>query len=302
MARPTARAFVAEIAQRELLVQADKLVGGTDAVLVVDDTAMLKKGKHSVGVAPQYCSALGKIANCQTLVSLTLARREVPIMLALRLFLPESWTSNPARLKRAGVPKAYRKPRTKSEVALEELDRIIAAGVRFGCVLTDAGYGQSAAFRQGLTVRELSWAVGIPRHLKVYPADVKMIRPTARRGRPRRSIPNVLSRPAEDVLGKAQWRKISWRLGTKGKRRNGSGTKVSSICLARKFGSSANTGPPAKRNTISPTFQRRPICAYWRLPSRRAGSASRRINSSKRRLAWTTSRVDAGRDFTAMRS
>ena len=119
--------------------------------------------------------------------------------------------------ERAGVPKAYRKRRTKSDVALQELDRIIAAGVRFGCVLTDAGYGQSMSFRQGLTVRKLSWAVGIPRHLKVYPADVKMIRPTARRGRPRRPTPHVLSRPAEDMLGKAQWRKISWRLGTKGK-------------------------------------------------------------------------------------
>lgn len=120
-------------------------------------------------------------------------------------------------MKRAGVPTAYRKPRTKSEVALEELDRVTAAGVRFGCVLTDAGYGQSASFRQGLTARELDWAVGIPRHLKVYPADVKMIRPAARRGRPRQSIPHVLSRPAEDMLEKAQWQKISWRLGTKGK-------------------------------------------------------------------------------------
>src|SRR6202007_2087158 len=91
--------------ERELLVQADRLLGSSDAVLVIDDTAILKKGKHSVGVAPQYCSALGKIANCQTLVSLTLARREVPIMVALRLFLPESWTSDPSRLKRAGVPK-----------------------------------------------------------------------------------------------------------------------------------------------------------------------------------------------------
>ena len=203
--------------EAELLVQADKLVGGRDAVLVIDDTAILKKGKHSVGVASQYCSTLGKIANCQTLVSLTLARREVPIMLALRLFLPESWTSDPSRLKRAGVPKAYRKPRTKGEVALEELDRVIATGVRFGCVLTDTAYGQSASFRQGLTDRELSWAVGVPRHLKVYPVDVKMISPTARRGRPRQSIPHVLSRPAEDMLGEARWRKISWRLGTKGK-------------------------------------------------------------------------------------
>jgi hypothetical protein len=74
--------------ETELLVQADRLVGGRDAVLVVDDTAIAKKGAHSVGVAAQYASALGKTANCQTLVSLTLARGEVPVMLALRLFLP----------------------------------------------------------------------------------------------------------------------------------------------------------------------------------------------------------------------
>jgi hypothetical protein len=89
--------------ENELLVQADKLVGGSDAVMVIDDTAVPKKGKHSVGVASQYASALGKNANCQTLVSLTLARGEVPVMVALRLFLPESWTSGLARLKRAGA-------------------------------------------------------------------------------------------------------------------------------------------------------------------------------------------------------
>jgi DDE superfamily endonuclease len=121
--------------ETELLVQADRLVGGSDAVLVIDDTAMPKKGNHSVGVAPQYASA--KNANCQTLVSLTLARGEVPAMLALRLFLPESWTSDQARLKRAGVPLEYRTARTKPEIALAEIDRVIAAGVRFGCVLAE---------------------------------------------------------------------------------------------------------------------------------------------------------------------
>ena len=79
--------------ETELLAQADRLVGGSDAVLVIDDTAIPKKGTHSVGVAAQYASALGKTANCQTLVSLTLSRGEVPVVLALRLFLPESWTS-----------------------------------------------------------------------------------------------------------------------------------------------------------------------------------------------------------------
>jgi SRSO17 transposase len=205
--------------ETELLIQADKLVGGRDAVLVIDDTAVLKKGTHSVGVAPQYCSALGKIANCQTLVSLTLAHGEVPVMAAMRLFLPESWTDDRARLKRAGVPVEYRAARTKPEVALAEIDRVIAAGVRFGCVVADAGYGLSARFRQGLTARKLSWAVGIPRHVKVYPADVQMIRPVARRGRPPQRIPDTLSVAAEDVLTTAKWQNISWRTGTKGKLR-----------------------------------------------------------------------------------
>ncbi len=210
--------------ETELLVQADKLVGGRDAVLVIDDTAVVKKGTHSVGVASQYCSALGKIANCQTLVSLTLARGEVPVMAAMRLFLPESWTNDGSRLKRGGVPVAYRTARTKPEVALAEIDRAIAAGMRFGCVLADAGYGSSARFRQGLTVRKLSWAVGIARHLKVYPADVLMIRPVTprappRRGRPRGRIPDTLSVAAEDVLATATWQNISWRTGTKGKLR-----------------------------------------------------------------------------------
>jgi SRSO17 transposase len=204
--------------EAELLVQADKLVGGRDAVLVIDDTTILKKGKHSVGVAPQYCSTIGKIANCQTLVSLTLARGEVPVMLSLRLFLPESWTLDRSRLKRAGVPVEYRKPRTKPEIALAEIDRVIAAGVRFGCVLADAGYGPNVQFRNGLTARKLTWAVGIPCQIRVYPAGVKMIWPVARRGPPRQySLPATPAVAAEDMLVQETWQTISWRTGTKGK-------------------------------------------------------------------------------------
>ena len=133
-------------------------------------------------------------------------------MIALRLFVPESWTSDPARMKRAGVPVEHRVARTKPEIALAEIDRVIAAGVRFGCVLADAGYGLSAPFRQGLTARGLAWAVGIPRHLKVYPAGVKLIWPVAGRGRPRkRHIPDILSRAAEDMLANAKWQNVSWR-------------------------------------------------------------------------------------------
>ena len=139
-------------------------------------------------------------------------------MVALRLFLPESWTGDLARLKCAGVPLEYQTTRTKPAIALAEIDRVTAAGVRFGCVLADAGYGLSAPFRQGLTARNLAWAVGIPRHLKVYPVDVRLIWPATRRGRPRRRhVPDILSMPAEDMLAGAKWQMVSWRTGTKGK-------------------------------------------------------------------------------------
>ena len=201
----------------ELLVQADRLVGGPDAVLVIDDTALPKKGEHSVGVARQYASALGKRANCQTLVSLTLAQNEVPVPIALRLFLPESWTRDPERLRRAGVPQTFQAERSKPEIALAELDRVMAAGVRFGCVVADAGYGLSAAFRQGLSARALLWAVGIARILKVYPADVELTWPATDRGRPRQHpVPSAESLAAEDMLAGTRWRRIVWRHGSKG--------------------------------------------------------------------------------------
>ena len=107
--------------ESELLVQADRLVGGKDAVLVIDDTALPKKGDRSVGVAAQYASSLGKTANCQTLVSPTLAGGEMPVMAALRLFLPESWTSNTTRLKRTG--RLFRDPRMKLPASSQRASR-----------------------------------------------------------------------------------------------------------------------------------------------------------------------------------
>ncbi len=201
-----------------LLAVADRQVGSDDAWLIIDDTALPKKGRHSVGVAPQYASTLGKNANCQTMVSVTLASHEVPVMVGLRLFLPETWTSDPERLARVGVPDDRRAYRTKPEIALAEIDRVRAAGVRFGCVLADAGYGLSAPFRQGLSERGLHWAVGIPKHQKVYSAKVAMVFPVAARGRPRqRHIPDTISVAAHTMLETAQWRQVSWRRGTKGR-------------------------------------------------------------------------------------
>lgn len=192
--------------EQELARQADALVGGSDAWLIIDETALPKKGRASVGVAPQSASALGKNANCQTLVSVALASSEVPVMVGLRLFLPESWTSDAVRMDRAKVPAEARAYRTKPEIALAEIDRVCSAGVRFGGILADAGYGMSAPFRQAMTARGLTWAVGIPYKQKVYPADVAMIFPIAGCGRPRKNhVPDVASRPAQEMLESAKW-------------------------------------------------------------------------------------------------
>ena len=194
--------------------EADRLVGGADAYLVIDDTAVPKKGTLSVGVARQYCGQLGKRANCQSLVSLTLAQGEVPAPVGLRLFLPDEWVADAERCARAGVPEAAMAPRSKGEIALAELDRLRAAGIRFGTVLADAGYGASAAFRHGLDARGLYWAVGIPRNQKVYGLDVQLVPPA---GRARKPVPSEEPRPAEDVLADLPWRRVSWRPGTKGR-------------------------------------------------------------------------------------
>ena len=198
---------------RVLAEQADRVVGGSKAALVIDDTALPKKGTLSVGVARQYCGQLGKRANCQALVSLTLAGREVPVPVGLRLFLPAEWTADPERCAAAGVPDDEVVARGKGEIALAELDRLIAAGVRFGLTLADAGYGASAAFRQGLSERGLAWAVGIPRNQKVYGVDVQLVPPT---GRKRRPAPDQEPREAEAVLAELPWRRVTWRQGTKG--------------------------------------------------------------------------------------
>jgi SRSO17 transposase len=203
----------------ELVKAADRLVGGPGAVLVVDDAALVKQGRHSVGVKRQYCGQLGKRANCQALVSLTLARGEVPVCVGLRLFLPEDWCADAARRAATGVPEtiAYR---PKWRVALDEIDRVLASGARFGCVLADAEYGKAAEFRHGLAERQLLYAVGILPTQKVYPVDVTLTRPARKPiGRPRKHpVPSAARVEAAELIeGRpGAFRTISWRTGTKG--------------------------------------------------------------------------------------
>jgi SRSO17 transposase len=204
--------------EEELVKAADRLVGGADAVLVVDDTALVKQGRHSVGVKRQYCGQLGKRANCQSLVSLTLARTEIPVCVGLRLFLPEDWCADAERRAAVGVPESIGY-RPKWKIALDEVDRILASGARFGCVLADAEYGKAAEFRAGLSERQLTFAVGILPMQKVYPADVTLSHPQKATGRPRKHpLPSAVGLGAATLIeGQPEaFRTVSWRTGTKG--------------------------------------------------------------------------------------
>ena len=220
------RHFISESAwdqaeiEQVLWEKADALLGGDDAFLIIDDAALPKKGDESVGVAHQYCGALGKQANCQCLVSATLAKNEVPLPVVLRLYLPEPWASDRKRRAKVDVPDdiAFQ---PKWRIALDEVRRLKKGGVRFGTVLADAGYGVCADFRRGLSEEDLLWAVGIISEQKLYPVNARSRMPRDPKvGRPRkRQIPPHARRSAKDIVaqrGEEAWKRISWRDGTKG--------------------------------------------------------------------------------------
>src|SRR3954462_14252569 len=129
------------------------------AIFVIDDTTFPKQGKHSVGVQRQYCGALGKRANCQCAVSVHYVSPKGHYPLDMRLYLPESWLGDPARLGKAGVPEAERLRLSKGQIALELLDRVRGEGLPGGVVVADSGYGVSGPFRDGLAQRGLSYGL-----------------------------------------------------------------------------------------------------------------------------------------------
>jgi SRSO17 transposase len=126
----------------------------------VDDTGFRKYGRHSVGVARQYGGQLGKTDNCQVAVSLSLATRAGSLPLGYRLYLPREWAEDKKRCDRAGVPLSIGFA-TKGELAWEQIEAALRAGIPRGTVLIDAGYGDEAALRDRLSAQGLPYAVGI---------------------------------------------------------------------------------------------------------------------------------------------
>src|SRR5271169_1961985 len=140
---------------REMVLPAIERHGPIDA-WIIDDTGFPKQGRHSVGVARQYCGQLGKQDNCQVAVSLSIANRHASLPVAYRLYLPEQWVADGDRRRKTGVPEDI-SFRTKPEIALEQLRWAHHAGLPRGVALLDAGYGNNRELRTAITALELTY-------------------------------------------------------------------------------------------------------------------------------------------------
>jgi SRSO17 transposase len=202
-----------------LATKLDEELPGIEA-FVIDDTGFPKKGEHSVGVQRQYSGTLGRIDNCQVAVSLHLAGEQGSGMIGFRLFLPESWVDDRARRKRAGVPPEVRAA-TKSTLVLAQLDAALAAGVRRHVVLADAGYGDSAEFRDAVAQRDLRYVVAVNGEPVVWPpGSMPQVarKPIGSAGRPPTRHRDDKRPPVavKKLAPTLQFNRVSWREGSKG--------------------------------------------------------------------------------------
>jgi SRSO17 transposase len=194
---------------------------------VVDDTGFPKKGKHSVGVARQYCGQVGKQDNCRVAVSLSVATWSSSLPVGYRLYLPKEWAEDAERRGKTEVPVEV-KFQTKPEIALDQIRAAVTAKMPRGIVLADAAYGINTEFRDELTKLGLQYAVGVQSTMTVWEPGKQPLPAKSRQpiGRP----PRLLQRTAEHQpvsvkqlaksLPSSAFKELTWREGTERKRRS----------------------------------------------------------------------------------
>jgi SRSO17 transposase len=184
---------------------------GPLAAWIVDETGWLKQGTHSVGVSHQYCGAVGKQANCQMAVELAATDGEIAAPLGGRLYLPQSWTQDPARRRAAGVPREIAFA-TKPQIALTLIDEALADGVPRAPVLGDCAYGDGGEFRAGLRTRGLEFFLQVgDSSLKGWTSEVSTIRKIRRRyvapgAPPSRTLLNIATALPPQAWQVARWK------------------------------------------------------------------------------------------------
>jgi SRSO17 transposase len=193
-------------------------------ILVLDDTGLPQQGRSSVGVARQYSGTLGKVANCQVVVSAHYVADEptssAPVHwpLTAQLYLPEAWATDGARRAKVHVPPAVTF-QTKPALALALGDRARAWSVPFAWVVADAGYGDNPTFLQGLEARQIAYVVGVSSSFGGRLPDevhaTALVPPPRPRGRGQpkkpRPAPLYTVQAVLEALPEDHWQMISWR-------------------------------------------------------------------------------------------
>ena len=187
---------------REMVLPSIERQGPIEA-WIIDDTGFPKQGRHSVGVARQYCGQLGKQDNCQVAVSLSLANRHASLPVAWRLYLPQEWAQDCARRKKAHVPEDIQF-QTKPEIALALLDHARELGIRHAAVTADGDYGDNPNFLAGLELRKQRYVVAVRCDFSVAQGQFAPVQ---------RADALIAAQ------GKRRWRTVRWREGSQGELR-----------------------------------------------------------------------------------
>ena len=206
---------------RNYVLPAMQKLGPTTA-WIVDETGVVKKGTHSVGVARQYCGRVGKKENCQVAVSLSVATATGSLPIAWRLYLPEEWANDPVRRQEVDVPKevAFQ---TKPQIALAQIQRAVKDGVARGVVLADEVYGSNREFRAGITELNLEYSLAVRSTTTVWALERQPLPPKSGKGtgpRPTRMRRDETHQPITmqqlaHQLPEHVWHEVAWREGSK---------------------------------------------------------------------------------------
>ncbi len=221
-------------AQSLMLAGAERLLRATDGweAYTLDDTALLKRGRHSVGVGKQYAGCVGHVTNCQSIVTMGLASDAISTLILSRLFLPQTWFDPKSAKRRAAahVPEVVvrRGYQTKHDIVLGLIEQLRLEGMPKLPFLCDSGYGGSTEFRQALDAREEQYMAGVTLDMSVWEADVTFVMPKRKPGpgrNPQRMVP-VGARKPKSVLAMAKglpstaWTEVTWREGSRGPQRS----------------------------------------------------------------------------------
>ncbi len=197
----------------------NSLLGGRDSALLLDETGIVKKGKHSVGVGHQWCGRLGKVENCRVGVFAALAKGSDACLIDAELYVPESWKENPARCDKARIPTDKRTSRRKLAIALTLVKRAKANGVKYGWVGADSFYGRDRSFQQALNTLGETFMVDVPKDFRIYNDDPRPYLPSpAKTGRksPRHKSDATSIKVSQLITEDDQYRRYQFRLGTQG--------------------------------------------------------------------------------------